>query len=155
MRPFSRLFIFLLASLMLSACATLSPNFQQPQVSVTGISIAPESKGISPLFNIGLRVVNPNRSALPLQGMTYSVEVEGHRLLTGATADLPRIAAYDTADIMIQASPDLFGSARLLNQLLSGQQQGLKYLFKAQLDVGRLLPLITIEEKGELTYPAK
>lgn len=133
---------------LLTACATLSPNYETPQVTITSFSLAPESTGLAPQFNIGLRVVNPNRAALPLVGMSYSVEVEGNRILTGAEPDLPRIEGYGTADIVIQASPDLFGSARLLNQLLSGQRDELHYLFKAKLDVGTLMPFITIEEKG-------
>ena len=69
-------------------------------------------------------------------------------MLSGAEPNLPRIDGYSSADIVIQASPDLFGSARLLNQLLSGQRDELSYLFKARLDVGTLMPYINIEEEG-------
>ena len=75
------------------------------------------------------------------------MEVEGNRILNGAEPNLPRIEGYSSADIIIQASPDLFGSARFLNQLLSGQRDELNYLFKARLDVGTLMPYINIEEK--------
>lgn len=138
----------LLLIAVLTACATLSPNYETPQVSITSFSLAPDSTGLAPRFNIGLQVVNPNRMALPLKGMSYSVEVEGNRILTGAEPNLPRIEGYGTADIIIQATPDLFGSARLLNTLLSGQRDSLSYLFKAKLDVGTLMPYINIEETG-------
>ncbi len=144
---FKRTFLLSL-TLFLAACAGLSPNYEKPQVTVSSFTLAPESSGLTPRFNIGLHVVNPNRTALPLIGMSYSVEVEGNRILSGAEPNLPRIEAYSSADIVIQASPDLFGSARLLNQLLSGQRHELNYLFKAKLDVGALMPYITIEEKG-------
>ncbi len=134
--------------MLLTACATLSPSYEKPQVSITSFTLAPESTGLAPEFNIGLRVVNPNRNSLPLVGMSYSVEIEGNRILTGAEPNLPRIEGYGTADIVIKASPDLFGSARLLNQLLTGQRNELNYLFKAKLDVGTLMPFINIEEKG-------
>lgn len=134
--------------LLLAACATLSPYYEKPTVSITSFTLSPESAGFAPKFNIGLHVVNPNRVGLPLQGMTYSVDVQGNRLLTGATADLPHVPAYGSADIVIEASPDLFGSARLLNQLLTGTRDSLDYAFKARLDVGSMLPFITIEEKG-------
>jgi len=154
MTLFKRLSVLLLM-VFLVACASLSPNFEQPQVNVTSFTLAPDSAGLAPRFNIGLQIINPNRAALPLVGMSYSVEVEGNRILTGAEPNLPRIPGYGTADIVIQASPDLFGSARLLNQLLTGQQDQLNYLFKARLDVGTLMPYINIEEKGSfgLTNP--
>lgn len=135
--------------IMLSACASWWHSYEAPQINVTSFALAPDSSGVAPRFLIGLQVINPNRSALPLAGMSYSVEVEGNRILSGAEPDLPRIEGYSSADIVIEASPDLLGSARLLNQLLSSQQQTLDYLFKARFDVGALLPYVTIEERGE------
>jgi len=144
---FKRLSILFLM-ILLVACAGLTPNYEKPHVNVTSFTLAPDSSGLAPRFNIGLQVINPNRSALSLAGMSYSVEVESNRILSGAEPNLPRIEGYSSADIVIQASPDLFGSARLLNQLLSGQRDKLNYLFKARLDVGGLMPYIYIEEKG-------
>lgn len=147
MTLFKRLSVVFLM-IFLAACAGLTPNYEKPQVNVTSFTLAPDSSGLAPRFNIGLQVINPNRTALPLVGMNYSVEVEGNRILSGAEPNLPRIEGYSSADIVIQASPDLFGSARLLNQLLSGQRDELNYLFKARLDVGTLMPYINIEEEG-------
>jgi LEA14-like dessication related protein len=138
--------------LLLSACASWFPSYEKPQVNITSFALAPESTGVSPTFLIGLQVVNPNRSALPLKGMSYSVEVEDQRILTGAEPNLPEVPGYGTAEFTIKASPDLLGSARLINQLLSGQRETLHYLFRARFDVGRLLPFITLEEEGEFGF---
>src|SRR5690554_4390688 len=141
MRLFSYLNALLLLAL-LSACASWSPNYETPQVNVTSFSLAPETNGLAPRFIIGLQIINPNRAALPLKGMSYSVEVENNRILSGATPDLPRVPGYGMADFTIEASPDLLGSARLINRLLSGQTSSLDYIFKAKLDVGSLMPFI-------------
>lgn len=148
MRLFNLLTGFLVFGL-LAGCAGLTPSYEKPEVNITSVSLAPQSEFATPTFVIGLQVINPNRHDLPLYGMTYSLEVDDHRILSGAEPDLPRIPGYGTAEFTIKASPDLFGSARLLNQLLSGQQSSLNYRFKARLDVGKLLPFITIEESGE------
>lgn len=139
----------ILMLVMLSACASWAPGYEKPQINITSFSLAPDGSGFAPRFLIGLKVINPNRSALPLQGMSYSVEVEGNRILSGAEPDLPRVEGYGSVDILIEASPDLLGSVRLLNQLMSGQQETLDYLFKARFDVGALLPYVSIEERGE------
>lgn len=144
----------LVLMLTLLACTSLVPNYEQPEVSITSFSLEPNSVGLAPQFNIGLRIISPNRTALPLAGMSYSVEVEGNRIMSGANPDLPRIPGFGSADITIQASTDLFGSVRLLNQLMSGQKQQLDYLFRAKLDVGSLMPYITIEEKGSFGLTA-
>lgn len=145
--PLIRIFC-LLALISLSGCASWSPSYEKPQVNITSFSFAPESNGLAPRFIIGLQIINPNRNALPLKGMSYSVEVENNRVLSGATSDLPRIPGYGMADFTIEASPDLLGSARLINRLLAGQNKSLEYSFKAKLDMGRLVPFVNIEENG-------
>lgn len=142
--------VFMLMAL--SACASLWSSYEKPQVSITSFSLAPESTRASPTFLIGLRVVNPNRAALPLQGMSYSLEVEDQRVLSGAEPNLPEVPGYGTAEFTINAVPDLLGSARLINQLLSGRQDSLAYRFKAKFDVGGLLPYLTLEESGEFSF---
>lgn len=143
-----RLTLLLLLLLLASGCSSLQGHTEKPQVNITSFALAPQSAGLAPRFAIGVQVINPNRVALPLQGMTYTVEIEGHRILSGATGDLPRVPAYGSADFIIEASPDLFGSARLLGDLFAGQRDSLGYTFKARLDAGRILPFIQVEESG-------
>jgi LEA14-like dessication related protein len=138
--------------LLLSACSTLSSHYEQPHLSITSFTLSPETSNITPQFEVGLRIINPNRQALALKGMSYSIEIEGHRILNGAEPNLPLIAGYDTADIILTASPDLLGSVRLIKHILSQQNRGdLAYLFKAKLDIGTLMPYVTIEEKGHFS----
>lgn len=141
----------LLFILIVGGCASLSSNYEKPQVNITSFAFAPNTAGLAPRFDIGIQIINPNRVALPFRGMTYAVEIEGYRILSGATPDIPTVPAYGQADFMIQASPDLFGSARLLGDLFSNtQRNNVKYSFSARLDAGRLLPMINIQETGEL-----
>jgi LEA14-like dessication related protein len=140
--------------LLLFGCGSLTPGFEQPQVNITSFTLAPNSTGVAPRFNIGIRVVNPNRIALPLRGMSYSVEIEGNRILNGATPNLPTVPAYDTADFVIEASPDLLGSVRLLSDLFSRQRTSLGYTFTARIDTAGMLPSINVEESGNFGLPA-
>jgi LEA14-like dessication related protein len=137
---------------LLSACTTLTSQYEQPQLSITSFTLLPSNQGLTPQFKVGLRIVNPNRQALPLKGMSYSIEVNGYRILTGAEPKLPAIKGFETETITVIATPDLLGSARLIKHVLSNKNnQTLSYLFKAKIDVGTLMPYITIEEKGSFT----
>jgi LEA14-like dessication related protein len=151
----AKLHTLFLLIVTLAACSSLAPHYEQPEVSITSFSLDPHSAGATPQFNIGLRVINPNRTALPLAGMSYSVEIDGNRILSGVNSDLPRIPGFGSADITLQAVPDLFGSARLMNQLLSSTKGELDYVFRAKLDVGSLMPYLTIEEKGRFNLTAE
>lgn len=152
----SRIFRFcslLVFPIMLAACTGVIPGYEQPQVTIMSFALAPGSTSIAPRFNIGVRVVNPNRIALPLRGMSYTVEIEGNRVLNGAAPDLPTVPAYDSADFVIEAAPDLLGGARLLSGLFSHQKNSLDYTFRARIDAGGLMSFITVEESGSFALP--
>jgi len=103
-----------------------------------------------PRFLIGIQVINPNRASLPLRGMSYTVEIEGTRVLSGVANNLPVVPAYGSADFIIEASPDLLGAARVVSGLMSGRQESVGYSFEARLDVGSFMPDIRIRESGTL-----
>ena len=139
--------ITLIVLLTLTACSVLG-NLERPDVNVTSFRLAPQTAGSTPRFDIGIQIINPNNRALPLRGMSYSLEIEGERILSGAKPDLPQIPAFGTAEFVIQASPDLIGSARLIADLLSRQRDALEFTFSARLDAGTMLPDIRIRETG-------
>ncbi|AKS41338.1 LEA type 2 family protein [Wenzhouxiangella marina] len=142
--------LMLACSILLISCAALSPYRETPVVTVTGFGMAPESESMGPVFRVGLRVINPNRVELPLVGMSYQVELQGQRVLSGAANELPVVPAYGSADFTVDLSPDLLGGIRLLSDLLSRPQDGLEYRFSARLDAGRWIPDIRVEEVGRL-----
>ncbi|SHJ51948.1 LEA14-like dessication related protein [Malonomonas rubra DSM 5091] len=147
--------IFLaLLLLLLCSCATLSPVFEQPQVSLSSIRMLP-SDGVLPQFEIGLHVINPNRVPLKLFGLSYEVELEGHRVLTGVASELPLIGAYGEGDVLLRATPDLFSTIGLFTELLNQPREQFNYNFSARLDVGKLLPKISVEKSGLISFPVK
>lgn len=146
---FCKLWLVLLLGL-LPACAPLQPGFETPEVRVTSFKVLP-SETIAPRFEIGLHVINPNRSALKLVGLTYSVELEGRRVLSGVTSDLPVIAGYGEGDVVLQASADLINSLGLLSDLMNRPRETVTYDLNAKLDVGALMPSIRISKTGEIS----
>jgi len=136
--------------LLASGCASLNPYPQRPTLSVTSLQLAPGSTGSAPLFRVGLEVVNPNPTALPLRGIVYQVEFEGIRLLSGATGNLPTVPAYGSAGFTVDMRPDLLGGVRLATELLSRQRDRLDYRFSAALDVGRMIPDIRVDQRGSM-----
>lgn len=135
---------------LLSACAMLQPGFETPEVRVTSFRVLP-SDSLAPRFEIGLHVINPNRSALKLEGLIYNVELEGHRVLSGVTNDLPVIEGYGEGDVVLQASADLISSLSLLTDLMNRSRETVTYDLNARLDVGAFLPAIRINKTGEIS----
>jgi LEA14-like dessication related protein len=141
----------LLALLTFVGCATLSSDFEEPSLQINSIRLV-NSNTITPRFEIDLHIVNPNRTALELKGLSYTLHVAGHKLVSGASSELPKIAAYGEADALIEANLDLFGGLQLLGQLMNEYQDNLSYEFNAKLDVGSFYPTIPINREGVIDF---
>jgi LEA14-like dessication related protein len=147
----SRLTIAMIASaVLLAGCAGLRPGWETPTVTVKSVRAVP-SQGMLPEFEIDLHIVNPNREALKLVGVSYTVSLEGHELVKGVGNDLPVIEGYGEGDIMLNASADLFAGVGLVRELMASQKDALSYSFEAKLDPGALRPTIRVRDSGTVS----
>lgn len=149
-QSFSHLVLLLATIVLLTSCAGMKPKYEPPTVGLKSFKLKP-SEAIVPTFEVGLHLINPNRIPLPLKGIHYTISLDNHKVLTGVSNDLPTIAPYGEADVVINATVDLLGSIQLFQNLLSQPQEPLTYQFRAKLDVGSLAPVIRIREEGKLS----
>jgi len=144
----TRIGIFLLCAL-LAACAVLRPGFEEPVVTVSSFRVLPSDTAV-PRFEISLHIVNPNNFPLNLKGLSYSVGLEGHRILTGVSNQLPQVTAYGEGDVVLQASPDLLSTISLFTDLLNQPREIFNYELQGKLDIGGLWPKINIKKTGSI-----
>ena len=149
MISFTKIVTFLTLLIAMFGCTGLENGFETPTVGVSSFRVLP-SEGAMPRFEIGLHIINPNRTELKLEGLVYSVTLEGHKVITGVANDLPTIEAYGEGEVMLIATADLLNSIGLLATLLKSQQEKFDYELDAKLDIGRFLPRIHVVEKGEI-----
>jgi LEA14-like dessication related protein len=137
-------------ALLLQACSGLLPSYETPTVGITSVRAVP-SQGALPDFEIGLRVINPNREALRLAGISYTVSLEGNELIKGVGRDFPEIPGYGQEDLTITASANLFAGIRLFSELLNTPRDSFRYDIEAKLDLGGLRPTINVRDSGSLS----
>lgn len=141
--------IQLVTIIFLTACVTTPSDFEDPSVSVS--SFKPKnSNSISPEFEIVLHITNPNREPLELEGLSYSIHLDGNKVMSGVANDLPTIAAYDEADVTLHATASLFGGFKLITELMNDPKEHIEFEFNAKLDVGSFRPRIEVSQKGQL-----
>jgi hypothetical protein len=63
------------------------------------------------------------------------------------------VPAFDTAEFVIEAGPDLIGGIRLLNQLFARERSTLDYSFNAGISTG-MMRSIKVVETGSFGIPA-
>jgi LEA14-like dessication related protein len=137
--------------LLFGGCATLSPDFEEPSLQINSIRLI-NFDGMTPQFEIDLHIVNPNRDALDLKGLSYTLHLAGNQVVSGATSKLPVIAAYGEADFKIDASVSLLDGLQLLSKLINEYQGNITYEFNAKLDVGSFYPTIPIKREGVINF---
>lgn len=133
----------------LCACATLSPDYEEPTVTLNSLRAIP-SEGMVPAFEIGLRIINPNSQALNLEGIVYTISLEGYELVKGVGKDFPVIEGYSEGVVTLTASANLLAGIRFVGDMMQNNGESLEYEFKAKLDLGGLYPSIKVTETGQI-----
>ena len=116
------------------------------------VSITPQITNLfAPEFDIVLQVTNPNREALDVAGLSYTIHLQGKKLITGVANNLPEIAAYGEADISLHATADLIGGISLLGDLLNQPSDQVEFELNAEIDLGTLSPMIRVQRSGVIS----
>ena len=142
------LYLIVLAQL-LSACASLTPEFDPPKVALESFRALP-SEGGAPRFEMKLRIANPNKQSLDIAGISYSVEILDRELLSGVTNEVPLIEGYAEEVVTLEAGLQLFEMIRLIAGLAGEEVSNLNYSFRAKIDFNGFTPTQRIEESGTI-----
>ena len=142
-----KIIVLIATCLLLGACASLNPDYEKPTVVLTSFHAIP-SEGAMPAFEVGLRIINPNPEPLKLEGVVYSISLQGHELVKGVGKGYPPIEGYSEGDITLSASANLLKGIQFIASVANNQQRQLEYEFEAKLDVGGYLPSLKVSETG-------
>lgn len=141
--------VLVLITTLLCSCATLSPDYEEPTVTLSSFRAQP-SEGMVPAFEIGLRIINPNSQALKLEGIVYTISLEGYELVKGVGKDFPVIEGYSEGEVKLTAAANLLAGIRFVGDMMQSKGESVEYEFKAKLDLGGLYPSIKVRESGEI-----
>lgn len=141
--------ILLAMAFLLPGCASLSPNYEQPTVTLSSFNAIP-SEGMVPAFEVGLRIINPNTTPLDMVGVVYTISLAGHELVKGVGRDFETIEAYSEGEVKLTASANLLAGIQFIGDMMNSTDEVMDYEFKAKLDLSGLYPSINIRETGEI-----
>ncbi|MHA1151827.1 MAG: LEA type 2 family protein [Alphaproteobacteria bacterium] len=122
MRHF-RAFAGALAVLALAACAQIG-DLRSPQVHVVDIRLL-QSGLLEQRFRVDLRIGNPNDFDLPLDGLTFELDLNGRHFAEGFTDQAVTVPRLGQARISVDASTSLFDMMEQI--LILGERAELSY----------------------------
>lgn len=134
----------------LTSCALMNPNIEPPKVTLESLQMLPPT-GMTQRFNIGLRMANPNDRPLKIDGIAYTLALNGYKLVDGVGNDIPEVAPFSEVSFNVQASTNVFEAVRFVNNFLGAQgAEQLDYRLKADLAVSGLPRRLSVEESGKV-----
>lgn len=142
------------ALLLIQSCASMDPDYEQPTVTLSSFRALPSEGGIL-TFEIGLHVLNPNSTPFRLEGVVYTVSIQGHDVVKGVGKDFPVLDGYSEQTVKLTATANLLAGIRLVMDLMNSPNQDLKYQFEAKLDTGGLGRSIRVKENGSFRINGK
>jgi LEA14-like dessication related protein len=125
--------------LILSSCATLYNRLESPTIQIIDIEVK-ELKPLEAVFNVQLRVLNPNDISIIAKGIKCDLEINNNYLAMGVSNASIEIPAFGTAILPIE----VFSSALdvIRNIIALSDKEILKYRIKGRLKIegGSFMP---------------
>lgn len=144
--------IICLALLLLAgACGELRPDYETPTVNVSYFRPL-SAQGIAPRFGIGLHIINPNDFDLDIRGISYTVSIQGQKIIVGVARDLAPIAAYSEGNADLLASTDMISGIRLITGLMREGRSSLTYKLDAKLDIRDFGRRVHVVREGTFSF---
>jgi LEA14-like dessication related protein len=136
------------AALLLGACSTFLPKLETPHLSIVNVSMLDGSVWEQNL-KVRMRVQNPNSRALPVRGLTYTLEVAGEDLAQGVAGDSFVVPAFGETEFDMNIRTNM---AMALLRLASGSRtssDNIDYRIHGKVSLSEgLLRSIPFEEHG-------
>lgn len=140
--------LFLAFLLVLSSCAGLTES-QRPIVNLTNLRLV-ESEGLSMRFAIDLSITNPGPITYPVDGLSWELQLEGSKILTGVTNNVPRLEPYTEVPLTLEANTNLTGMVELFTRLVSRQNDRFDYQLRSRLGLSGFRLPITHTDTGSI-----
>jgi LEA14-like dessication related protein len=142
--------VYLFISLILiSSCAALNPTLEDPDVKLVGLRLLPGQSMLQRQIAVDLSIFNPNSQDLSVRGISYTVNIEKIKLLTGASNQIPELKGMQETPVTLQVSVDIVQALRLIEHFSqNGVGDKVNYNFAAVIDFSAWLPSMRIDKKG-------
>ena len=120
-----------------AACTGIPFNAKAPKVSVAEVSV--KRLGLfEQIFDVGLRVNNPNDFDIAIEGLEFKLEVNGREFATGTAYTHTHVPAFSSAVVHVDTTTDsnkLLQQIKVLPEIL---KDGAPYRIRGRIKIDRM-----------------
>ena len=143
--------MFLLLTLTVAACATTAIYQDPPRVTLT--SIQPKDMTLlEQRYSLQLRVMNPNDVAIPVEGLSYALEINGREFAYGVSNVTLSIPPFGEALLDVEVVSNLLNIMQQVQEMQGEQHDSLSYRLSGKINLDNSPARLPFEYEGELKY---
>lgn len=140
----------LVLALGAAGCAGLYRYPDPPRVALAGIRLL-DLGVFEQRYLLALRVQNPNRFELPIEGMSYTLDVNGAEFAHGVNNRKATIPAYGEQILQVSVVTDLLGTLAQLHRWEEQHAQNFDYRLKGRIQLANAPISLPFEYSGRIS----
>lgn len=136
------------------SCTWMQTTLERPRINIANVTPR-EVKLFEQVFDLELRIQNPNDSALAVNGLAFELEINDRRFATGVSSQSVTIDRFSSEVIRVEALTTLWG---FLQQIAEMQRTGIPrvtYRLKGALYTGSPSIKLPFDDSGEIKIPVE
>jgi LEA14-like dessication related protein len=137
----------------LAGCALIPGRVETPSVHIANISLL-DATLFEQHYTLSLRVQNPNDFDLPIEALSYEIELNDKPFAKGISSRPVSVPRYGSALIEVEGISTISDLLRQYKALAKGELKGLRYRLKGKLTLQGSLTRVPFDYKGEIGLPA-
>jgi len=147
----TRTILLLCSTVILTACATFGGYQETPRVSL--VSIQPLEMGLlEQRYGLQLRIQNPNDNEIPVKGLSYSIEINGHEFAYGVSRQPVSIPAFSEALLDVEVVSNLLNVMQQVQKMSGETGNSLHYRLRGKISLEKSLAQLPFNVEGKLTW---
>jgi len=147
----SRWCLIALIFLMLG-CAGLYQSMERPRINIANV-MPREIKLFEQVFDLELRIQNPNDTPLEVNGLAFDLDLNDKRFATGVSNQSLVIDRLSSGVIHVEAITTLVGFLRQVAEYQQTQNPRLTYRIKGSIYSGSAGTKLHFDDSGEIKIP--
>ena len=136
--------------LLLGGCAGM--GLQTPTVTLANVEVI-EAGLFEQRLAIKLRIMNPNNAEIPINGLSFEVELNGEPFAKGVSNRAVTVPRLGEAVLDVTAVTGFAGIIRQIQGLSRGSIDAISYRIKGRLMTGSTSYGLNFDEMGKLEMP--
>ncbi len=142
----------MVAGLGFTGCSTLQQTLDRPRINIA--NVAPrEIKFFEQVFDLELRIQNPNDLPLAINGLAFDLELNDRRFATGVSNESLVVDRLSSGVIRVQALTTLWGFLQQVAEYQRTEAPRVAYRLTGKIYVGSPSVKLSFDDSGEIKIP--